>query len=160
MGGGDKPKEEAGKNGDPSAACPALVMEAVSEYMKVPATLTEMTVMAKLRARLQPDEERRAPITICAAIDRSSSMKDHLPLLKETLQFMMQQLRAEDMLYLVTFDHEVYLKNVHDLTLHKMSFLLDINFSIYKNACTLQLVLLLLQSIYIINPPLAYMYLY
>lgn len=106
MGGGDKPKEEAGKNGD-SSACPALVMEAVAEYMKVPATRTEMTVMAKLRARLQPDEDRRAPITICAAIDRSGSMKDHLPLLKETLQFMMQQLRAEDMLCLVTFDHEV-----------------------------------------------------
>lgn len=34
-------------------------------------------------------------------------MKDHLPLLKETLQFMVQQLRAEDKLCLITFDHEV-----------------------------------------------------
>ena len=37
----------------------------------------------------------------------SGSMKDHLPLLKETLQFMVQQLRGEDKLCLVTFDHEV-----------------------------------------------------
>lgn len=107
MGGGDKPKEGADKDGDTSLASPALVMEAVGEYMKLPATRTEMTVMAILRARLQPDEDRRAPITICAAIDRSGSMKEHLPLLKETLQFMMQQLRAEDMLSLITFDHEV-----------------------------------------------------
>lgn len=34
-------------------------------------------------------------------------MKEHLPLLKETLQFMVQQLRGEDKLCLVTFDHEV-----------------------------------------------------
>ena len=106
MGGGDKPKA-GGAEGDLASASPALVMEAVCEFMKIPATKRDMTVMAKLRARLQPDEDRRAPITICAAIDRSGSMKDHLPLLKETLQFMMQQLRAEDMLCLVTFDHEV-----------------------------------------------------
>lgn len=34
-------------------------------------------------------------------------MKDHLPLLRETLQFMVQQLRSEDKLCLITFDHEV-----------------------------------------------------
>ena len=34
-------------------------------------------------------------------------MKKHLPLLKETLQFMVQQLRSNDKLCLVTFDHEV-----------------------------------------------------
>ena len=37
----------------------------------------------------------------------SGSMKEHLPLLKETLQFMVQQLRSEDKLSLITFDHEV-----------------------------------------------------
>ena len=120
MGGGEKPKEGAGKDGDPST-CPALVMEAVAEYMKVPATRTEMTVMAKLRARLQPDEDRRAPISICAAIDRSGSMKEHLPLVKETLQFMMQQLRAEDMLCLITFDHDVIFL-FYDLILHRNLF--------------------------------------
>lgn len=34
-------------------------------------------------------------------------MKNHLPLLKETLQFMVQQLRSDDKLCIVTFDHEV-----------------------------------------------------
>lgn len=107
MGGGDKSKlaegEDVGSKNPPST----LVLEALSEYMKIPVSKTEVTVMAKVRARSQSDEERRAPITICAAIDRSGSMKDHLPLLKETLQFMVQQLRAEDKLCLITFDHEV-----------------------------------------------------
>ena len=35
-------------------------------------------------------------------------MKDHLGLLKETLSFVVQQLRSEDKLSLVTFDHEVH----------------------------------------------------
>lgn len=34
-------------------------------------------------------------------------MKEHLPLLKETLKFMVQQLRADDRLSLISFDHEV-----------------------------------------------------
>lgn len=34
-------------------------------------------------------------------------MKNHLPLLKETLQFMVQQLRSNDKLCIITFDHEV-----------------------------------------------------
>ena len=34
-------------------------------------------------------------------------MKKHLPLLKETLQFMVQQLRSSDKLCIITFDHEV-----------------------------------------------------
>ena len=34
-------------------------------------------------------------------------MKNHLPLVKDSLQFMVQQMRAEDRLSLITFDHEV-----------------------------------------------------
>ena len=34
-------------------------------------------------------------------------MKNHLPLLKETLKFMVQQLRSGDKLCIITFDHEV-----------------------------------------------------
>ena len=34
-------------------------------------------------------------------------MQKHLPLLKETLQFMVQQLRSDDKLCIITFDHEV-----------------------------------------------------
>ena len=37
----------------------------------------------------------------------SGSMKNHLPLVKDSLQFMVQQMRAEDRLSLITFDHEV-----------------------------------------------------
>ena len=37
-------------------------------------------------------------------------MKEHLPLLKETLKFMVNQLRADDRLSLISFDHEVSAK--------------------------------------------------
>ena len=91
---------------------PSLVLEVVGEYMKVPTEPAEVTVMARLKAlpNSTADEEgggARAPVTICAAIDRSGSMKDHLPLLKETLRFMVQQLTAKDKLCLVTFDDRV-----------------------------------------------------
>jgi len=49
----------------------------------------------------------------------SGSMKDNLPLLKETLQFMVQQLRAEDKLCLVTFDHEVTI-TPHEASCHSL----------------------------------------
>lgn len=95
-------------------AASSLVLEVVGEYMKVPTEPAEVTVMARLKAlpnaASAADEEgrgARAPVTICAAIDRSGSMKDHLPLLKETLRFMVQQLTAKDKLCLVTFDDRV-----------------------------------------------------
>lgn len=91
---------------------PCLVLEVLGDCMKLPSTATQLTVMAKLRASSTEEGESRAPITICAAIDCSDSMKDHLPLLKDTLQFMIQQLRPRDQLCLVTFDDEV-------LTLHE-----------------------------------------
>ena len=47
-----------------------LVPELLSEFMKVPAASTEVTLMAKVRAMAQVSEDRRAPVTICAAIDR------------------------------------------------------------------------------------------
>lgn len=34
-------------------------------------------------------------------------MKNHLPLLKDTLKFVIKQLRPDDKLFLATFDHEV-----------------------------------------------------
>jgi Mg-chelatase subunit ChlD len=84
-----------------------LVPELLCEYLKIPATSTEVTLMARIRAVAQASEERRAPVTICAAIDRSGSMKGHLPLLKETLQFMVQQLRSSDRLCIITFSDEM-----------------------------------------------------
>lgn len=87
---------------------PCLVLEVLGDCLKLPSTATQLSVMAKLRASsAEEDGESRAPITICAAIDRSGSMKDQLPLLKDTLQFMIQQLRPRDQLCLATFDDEV-----------------------------------------------------
>ena len=48
----------------------SLVPELLSEYMKVSAARTEVTLMAKVRALAQLDQDKRAPVTICAAIDR------------------------------------------------------------------------------------------
>ncbi len=68
MGGGDKNKD------DPMATTStpdsALILETLSEYLKITTSLSEVTVMAKITALAQPNEDRRAPITICAAIDR------------------------------------------------------------------------------------------
>lgn len=47
-----------------------LVPELLSEFMKVPVAPTEVTLMAKIRAMAQVNEDGRAPVTICAAIDR------------------------------------------------------------------------------------------
>jgi Mg-chelatase subunit ChlD len=53
------------------------------------------------------NEDRRAPVTVIATIDRSASMKDKLSLVQESLNFVVQQLRHDDKLALITFDHEV-----------------------------------------------------
>ncbi len=108
MGGGDKPSDS-----DNEQTPNTMSLEILGDCMKAPATRTEIKLMAKFTASKggeDGEKESRTPITICAAIDRSGSMKDHLPLLKETLSFMVQQLRAEDKLCLITFDHEVGFK--------------------------------------------------
>jgi len=66
MGGGDLTKK------DESATPPhsSLVVEVLSEYLKVTTEASTVTIMAKVRALAQPNEDRRAPVTICAAIDR------------------------------------------------------------------------------------------
>lgn len=65
MGGGDK-------SNDGSTATPesSLLLEVCAEYMKIPVTETEVTTMAKVTALSPSNEDRRAPVTICAAIDR------------------------------------------------------------------------------------------
>ena len=111
MGGGDKSSANGDSaDSDKEPAPNTLSLEILGDCLKAPATRTELKLMAKLTASKPEEEEgkeKRAPVTICAAIDRSGSMKDHLALLKETLTFMVQQLRAEDKLSLITFDHEV-----------------------------------------------------
>ncbi|XP_065177474.1 uncharacterized protein LOC135808238 [Sycon ciliatum] len=64
-------------------------------------------VMARVKARRESDGDRRAPVNICAVIDRSESMKTNIALVKQSLEFMVQQLRDEDQLSLLVFDHEV-----------------------------------------------------
>ena len=113
MGGGDGSKKTDSSDGAEASPVPSsLSVELVCDCMKVPTGQATVTVMAKLRAvagsGVEAEQgECRAPITLCAAIDRSGSMKDHLPLLKETLQFMVQQLRPKDQLTLITFDDQV-----------------------------------------------------
>ncbi len=117
MGGGDGKKEsESSEEAGATPVSSALELEVVCDCMKTPSSPATVTVMAKLQARAGsgPEAEQgesRAPITLCAAIDRSASMKHHLPLLKETLQFMVQQLRPKDQLTLITFDGQVRKKN-------------------------------------------------
>ena len=66
---------------------------------------TEIHLMCQITA---PDDDIiRSPVSICAVIDRSGSMKDNMELMRLTLNFMVDQLRADDQLALVTFDHEV-----------------------------------------------------
>ena len=47
-----------------------LVPELLCEFLKIPPSQTEVTLMAKVSAMAEVSEERRAPVTICAAIDR------------------------------------------------------------------------------------------
>ncbi len=81
MGGGKKATDDDGATGGEGAAgggadgegeppASSLVPEVLCEYMKIPATGTEVTVMAKIRATVHQDESRRASISICAAVDR------------------------------------------------------------------------------------------
>lgn len=66
---------------------------------------TEIHLMCQITA--PEDDMVRSPVSICAVIDRSSSMKENMDLMRMTLTFMVDQLRAEDRLALVTFDHDV-----------------------------------------------------
>jgi len=59
----------------------------------------------------QEDRQTRAPIDLIAVIDKSGSMRGQkLDLVKEALKFMLEQLKPDDCLSLVTFDSEVKLE--------------------------------------------------
>ena len=47
-----------------------LVPELLCEFLKIPKSPTQVTLMLKVRAVAQATEDRRAPVTICAVIDR------------------------------------------------------------------------------------------
>ena len=68
MGGGNDKKDSDQATND------GLHLSILSEYDTVPSNkLVECTVMAQIKAKEQENEERRAPVTICAAIDRRYS---------------------------------------------------------------------------------------
>ena len=73
----------------------------------VPASANDTEVHLMCQVTAPDDDIIRVPVSICAVIDRSGSMKDNIGLMKMTLKFMVDQLRADDKLALVTFDHEV-----------------------------------------------------
>ena len=67
MGGGGKPKE--GEDG--ASARGTLQAEILCEYEQIPGgTKQECALMIRVKAAEPLNEDRRAPVTICAAIDR------------------------------------------------------------------------------------------
>ena len=68
MGGGNKPKEGAEAA---AAATGTLQAEVMCEYERIPAgTKQDCALMLRVKAAPPLNEDRRAPVTICAAIDR------------------------------------------------------------------------------------------
>ena len=65
MGGGDKPKTDR-----EASQQEALHLEVFTDYERITPAQTDVTVLATVTAAPLASEERRAPITICAAIDR------------------------------------------------------------------------------------------
>uniref|UniRef100_A0A1X7TRL4 VWFA domain-containing protein n=1 Tax=Amphimedon queenslandica TaxID=400682 RepID=A0A1X7TRL4_AMPQE len=108
MGGGDG-KKESGATGGGSER-DSLSLSLISQYNEIPLERgreIDLSFLVRIKAVAEMNEDRRAPVTLIATIDRSASMKDKLPLVKDSLKFMVQQLRDEDKLAIVTFDHEV-----------------------------------------------------
>eukprot|EP01012_Entosiphon_sulcatum_P010232 TRINITY_DN1593_c0_g2_i2.p1 TRINITY_DN1593_c0_g2~~TRINITY_DN1593_c0_g2_i2.p1 ORF type:complete len:739 (-),score=129.96 TRINITY_DN1593_c0_g2_i2:833-3049(-) len=76
-------------------------------------TEVEMLVVAHLKAPEMQDEEaggteNRAPISVSAVIDRSGSMEGgKLELVKQTLQFVVQNLKGTDRLGVISYDDTV-----------------------------------------------------
>jgi len=88
-----------------------LTLTATPEFEQVAyKDAVDLFVMASLTAPSTESEERqsRAPIDIVCVIDRSGSMAGQkLELVKKTLSFMVDQLKSEDNLALVTFDNQI-----------------------------------------------------
>ena len=66
MGGGEK-----GKEGATPVHTGALWTEILCEHERIPAgKRTESAFMVRIRAVAESNQDRRAPVTICAVIDR------------------------------------------------------------------------------------------
>ena len=68
MGGGDAKKKEDGKDSSDDV----LTLELACEYKQIPVSAVNLrcSLLAKVTASAQNNEDKRAPVTICAAIDR------------------------------------------------------------------------------------------
>jgi len=73
MGGGDKPKTDR-----EASQQEALHLEVFTDYERITPAQTDVTVLATVTAAPLASEERRAPITICAAIDRRYDLSNLL----------------------------------------------------------------------------------
>ena len=58
------------KLNDSTSVRETLHLEVFTEFDKVPPWPSAMTVMASLEALTDDNEEKRAPVTLCAVIDR------------------------------------------------------------------------------------------
>jgi len=86
-------------------------LSAITEYDQVVFSKhANLYTMASIKAPLRETQEResRAPINIVCVIDKSGSMAGNkMNLVKETLKFMVEQLKSEDQLAIVAFDTHV-----------------------------------------------------
>jgi len=87
----------------------ALSLQIHSEFPSCSIGQQEATLMVSLKGTPYETAQRnsRAPVDIVAVIDRSSSMKDKMKLVQDTLLFMVQQLKESDRLGLVVYDQNV-----------------------------------------------------
>ena len=66
--GGGKPNE---KDDGAASATDTLQAEILCEYEQIPGGIKQdCALMIRVKAAEPPNEDRRAPVTICAAIDR------------------------------------------------------------------------------------------
>jgi uncharacterized protein YegL len=81
------------------------------EYEQIPSSQSsDVFVMTSIKApTYEPEsEEKSAPVEIVCVIDKSGSMSgEKIKLVKASLHFMVQQLKAQDHISIVTFDSEV-----------------------------------------------------
>jgi hypothetical protein len=80
----------------------------------------QLALMAHIKAPVFVSDERRsrAPVIISAVLDRSGSMAgSKMTLLKKTMEFVIQSMKPEDQLGIITFNNQVKI----DLALTKMT---------------------------------------
>eukprot|EP01126_Amoeba_proteus_P051900 TRINITY_DN6231_c0_g1_i12.p1 TRINITY_DN6231_c0_g1~~TRINITY_DN6231_c0_g1_i12.p1 ORF type:complete len:238 (+),score=39.01 TRINITY_DN6231_c0_g1_i12:256-969(+) len=85
----------------------SLQLKLIPELTSVSVESTQTTVLIGVLGQSLGTEPTRAPVDLVAVVDRSASMTDKLQLVKETLNFMSQQLKSTDHLGIIMYDHNV-----------------------------------------------------